>query len=334
MWIRKSLWLFTLASLCAAGASAADAKPALVFSHKIGQDWPYEQPNWMNFVAISADGKTVASNGRLPEGHSGPIGLWSFPEGKFIRAVDVFVSAISPDFSLIVADKGLLELSSGKPVARFAGGSPAAFSPDGKYLAFNPPKPEGKAHVPSIRVIRTADGALVSQFGTRYTRALAVQPGNQVVASGHWDNVTLWNLSTGERLALLAGFERYVYGVAFSQDGRYLAAGTDDGSLQIWDVAARRRLHALRIGYSDVSNPAFSPDGKLVAAGTYADGTLSLVDVASGAIVSQIQVSMFGCGSVAFSPDGQFLVTPSNGGLLNSGRNDLGGSIRVFQVAR
>jgi hypothetical protein len=68
-----------------------------------------------------------------------------------------------------------------------------------------------------------------------------------------------------------------------------------------------------------------------VAAGTYADGTLSLVEVASGQIRRQAQVSMFGCGSVAFSPDGQYLITPSNGGMIGR-RVERGGTIRVFQL--
>ena len=183
-------------------------------------------------------------------------------------------------------------------------------------------------------MIQTAGGSPVREFGTRYTAALAIHPDNRTLASGHWDNVTLWNMLSGERIALLAGFGRCISGIAFSRGGRWLAAGTDDGNLQIWDVAARRRTHALRVGWAFVSTPAFSPDGKLVAVGTYADGTVTLVDVASGAILSQIQVSMFGCVSVAFSPDGRYLVTPSNSGILQSGRFEKGGSIRVFEVTR
>jgi WD40 repeat protein len=126
----------------------------------------------------------------------------------------------------------------------------------------------------------------------------------------------------------------YIYGLAFNRDGSMLAAGSDDGELQIWEVATRKLLHSLKVGWGDVSNPAFSPDGKLVAAGTYADGKVSLVDVLSGKLLSQIQVSMFGCGSVAFSPDGRYLITPSNGGLLENGKHESGGTVRIFRIAK
>jgi WD40 repeat protein len=121
-------------------------------------------------------------------------------------------------------------------------------------------------------------------------------------------------------------------GIGFGNDGKTLAAGSDDGELQIWEVETRKLLYSIKIGWADVSTPVFSPDGRLVAAGTYADGTLSLVDVQSGKILSQVQVSMFGCGSVAFSPDGQYLVTPSNGGELRDGTYARGGTVRVFRV--
>jgi WD40 repeat protein len=290
----------------------------------------------MRFVAIRSDGAVAASDGGIAGGKSGGLGLWSFPGGDYLRAAAGSPRAISSDFRFLANENGLLDLSSAKPVLQLSTepGSlgAAAFSPNGEYLAFTDLR-SAKATTGRITVIKTAGGSLVSRFGKRYTFALAIHPDNKTLASGNWDNVTLWDIHSGERLALLRGFGRYVYGIGFSKDGQLLAAGTDDGNLQIWDVAKRRLLYALRIGYGDVSNPAFSPDGQLVAAGTYADGNVSLVNVSTGTVLSQIHVSMFGCGSVAFTPDGQYLVTPSNGGQIRSRQFDTGGTVRVFRAA-
>jgi WD40 repeat protein len=174
---------------------------------------------------------------------------------------------------------------------------------------------------------------------------VAFAPDNQTLASGHWNNVTLWDFRSGAKLALLftarhvypASYSRdgsYVCGIGFSHDGKVLAAGTDDGELQLWDVASRKLLRSLNIGWGNVSNPVFSPDGTVVAAGTYADGALSLIEVSSGKLLSHIQISEFGCGSVAFSPDGGYIATPSNGGELENGKHDRRGTIRVFRLVK
>ena len=313
---------------------AEDPKPALAFSRKIGVE---QGPGrWMNFVAMSPDGGAVASNGGIPGKSAGGLGLWTFPEGKFIRSIASRPLALSADWRFLAADGAIFDFQSGRPLAQLATKygrfGKAAFSPDGQYLAFAVYRGDQKGGAGRIVALKTADGSLVREFGMRYTSAMAVLPDNRTLASGHWDNVTLWDLPTGRRIALLAGFGRYVYGIGVSKDGRFLAAGTDDGQLQIWDVAARKCVHSLRIGYSDVSDPAFSPDGKLVAAGTYAEGAVTLVDVSSGAILSQTKISMFGCGSVAFSPDGKYLIAPSNGGQIGPRQFDTGGTMRVFVV--
>ncbi|HLK65331.1 MAG TPA: hypothetical protein VKU19_17955 [Bryobacteraceae bacterium] len=308
---------------------------SLTLTHKIGVDWEPGPYQWMNFVAISADGKTVASNGAL-SGNAAGTGFWTFPAGKFIRSIEGNPKAVSSDFRFLATEDRAIDLSSGQVVLRLPSGrrlwTQAAFSATGEYFASAAYFEDGKPDTPRITVVRTSDGAVVSRFGKRYTASIAAHPNGEILASGHWDNVTLWKLRTGERIGLLAGFGRYVNGIGFSRDGHLLAAGTDDGQLAIWDLTTRTRLHSLRIGWGDVSNPAFSPDGKRVAAGTYADGTVSVVDVSSGELVSQTKVSMFGCGSVAFSPDGKYLLVPSNGGRLGPKQFDKGGSIRVFSV--
>jgi WD40 repeat protein len=321
----------------------------LVFSQKIGTDWKPEVNEWMNFVAIISDGSIVAANGNVPGGKSPEVSLWAFPGGRYLRRVAGAPIAISADFRYLATDRSVLDLQTGKSVFQISRGQDtilgAAFSSAGDYVALVGGRGIGRGKHGQIAVLRTVGASVVSDFCTRYTGSLAFHPDGHTLASGHWNNVTLWDVRTGERLALLVGGRRpvdvngyqrdgrYMCGIGFSRDGKVLAAGSDDGELQVWEVGPRKLLHSLKIGWGDVSNPAFSPDGRLVAAGTYADGAASLVDVHSGKILSQVQVSMFGCGSVAFSPDGQYLVTPSNAGTLRNGRYEPGGTIRVFRVA-
>jgi WD40 repeat protein len=263
------------------------------------------------------------------------LSIWTFPDGKFVRTVGGKPVAISANWSLLAVEGSLIDLNSGATLLKtpnLVRGRPACFTPDSRHLVMALTSWVKHRGPKQIKVISTRDTSEVSSFCSRYTTALAVSPDNTTLASGHWDNVTLWNLGTGERTALLRGFDRYVYGLAFSADGRLLAAGTDTGFLQLWEVATHRHLWSLQVGWGYVSNPAFSPDGRVVAAGTYADGTLSLVDVSTGKAVSQIRVSMFGCGSVSFSPDGRYLIVPSNGGQIAPGRFDTGGTIRVYEL--
>jgi WD40 repeat protein len=160
---------------------------------------------------------------------------------------------------------------------------------------------------------------------------MTYSPDGELLAAGSWDLITLWKPLTGERVGVLRGFGRYVYSIAFSADGKHLAAGTDQGTLQLWDVTQRKRLWSITVGGGDVSTPAFNPDASLVAVGTYGTGTVWLIDVQSGKLVDHQVVSGVGCGSVAFSPDGRFLITPSTGGLIKW-PYDRGGTVRVFRV--
>jgi WD40 repeat protein len=99
-------------------------------------------------------------------------------------------------------------------------------------------------------------------------------------------------------------------GVAFSPDGRTLAAGYD-GGIGLWDVATGQRTAALAEG-SQVESVAFSPDGHTVA-GADADGYVALWNVATGQRIATLGGSV--TEGVAFSPDGRTLATGDGDGI-------------------
>ena len=56
--------------------------------------------------------------------------------------------------------------------------------------------------------------------------------------------------------------------MAFSPDGKTLAAGAADGTVRLWDMATRQPIGNPLNGHGGaVNSVAFSPDGKTLAAG-------------------------------------------------------------------
>jgi WD40 repeat protein len=98
------------------------------------------------------------------------------------------------------------------------------------------------------------------------------------------------------------------YGLAFSPDGKLLAAGSTDGYIDLWEVATGKKTATFERKKSGVLTLAFSHDGKTLAAGT-APGTIDLWDVASGKNTGTIEAHNKGAGAVAFSPDDKLLAS-------------------------
>ena len=89
--------------------------------------------------------------------------------------------------------------------------------------------------------------------------------------------------------------------LAFSPDGRTLAAVTRDGDVTIWDVASRALRHRSISAGGYRTGVAFSPDGRTLFANGIVGG-VDLWNVAAGAALGTIGAG--GTGDVALSADG------------------------------
>jgi WD40 repeat protein len=105
----------------------------------------------------------------------------------------------------------------------------------------------------------------------------------------------------------LSGYTAAVTSVAFSPDGKLLAAGIADGTVVLQDATTGRRLAVLRGHKAAVESVAFSPDGATLASGSL-DNSVILWDVASRRPLRTLSGHSW-VNAVAFSSDGKLLAS-------------------------
>jgi len=83
------------------------------------------------------------------------------------------------------------------------------------------------------------------------------------LASGSADGkVILWDVAGFARLQIIQAHNERLSALAFSPDGKLLATGSWDRSVQLWDVETGQPIGGPLSGHSDTVNGlAFSPDG-------------------------------------------------------------------------
>jgi len=141
--------------------------------------------------------------------------------------------------------------------------------------------------------------------------SIAWRPDGAALAAGGYREVRLIDASRNP-IATLSGHAEAVRAVAFSRDGRLLAAAgglpARKGEVKLWDVAGQTVTTTI-IGHSDcIYAVAFSPDGTTLASAGY-DKLIKVWDVATAKEIRTLRDHIDAIYALVFTPDGKRLVS-------------------------
>jgi WD40 repeat protein len=122
------------------------------------------------------------------------------------------------------------------------------------------------------------------------------------------------SLSPSGTFAVYAGTANSsIIAIAFSRDGRWLAAGWNPVSLiDVWDINSRRKTQTLQAAQGGIDALAFGPDGTLLASGAEGNSVRTW-NWSKEKLKSDFQGHKTYLENVAFDPSGRWLVSADNG---------------------
>ena len=187
----------------------------------------------------------------------------------------------------------VLDIHSGECIAQMNRGahefqsndiSQLEFSPDGKLLAATAGNPElysndDKILNPDTEGTQTyvwhpETGEAIVKFAGRN---FVFSPDSRLLAGAAFDEtlgdtnrvdrcVSIWDVTTGERISHFSAHTDWVDAVTFSPCGEFLVSSSRDKSLRVWDLAKDVQKKVYTNSETDWGLPFYSPEGRLLTA--------------------------------------------------------------------
>jgi WD40 repeat protein len=230
--------------------------------------------NFVSALAFSADGKQLLSAGASPRRATLPT-LWNTVTGQ-----------------------KLCELQGHTGLVRGV-----AFSPEGQLTTGGDSTVRIWHPVTGrlLRIIRSPKGVHIPAYSP---------DGRSLITSGR--ELKLWNAATGAEIRTFQDSELPTQGVAFSSDGKRVAASCFGGDIRVWEVDSGREVfHVKSVANVENARLAFQP-GRYRLAVTCQDNTVKIWDLERGGEPLGLEGHTDRVTCLAFSPDGQRLFSGSH----------------------
>ncbi|MCG9129426.1 PD40 domain-containing protein [Candidatus Poribacteria bacterium] len=285
-------------------------------------EWDIETGSFLGAAAIPLTPNSVFS----PDGSLIAIAkndnlyLWDFESKEMLfeltsHTYDISTLAFSPDGRTLVsgaqAELIFWDVKTGAQKLSIPGHATQLFglaiSPKNRTVAI------GGRHGIHLWDISSGEyNTRLNEHGEKHW-AIAFSPDGQTLASDIGWSFRLWNLKQGVPFATNKGYlgnEASGYGIAsiaYSPDGRYLASGSSDGTVQLWHLGRTHKgtLYGHKGGLWDI---AFSPDSRYLLSGSL-DCTVRLWDVNNQELITTFIGHDAEVQCVAYSPKGNIVAS-------------------------
>ncbi len=239
-----------------------------------------------------------------------------------------YLASVSADATLRMWDVRAGKLV--QTVRGFTGGLHfVRFTPDGRYLLAQLPGGGFDEWAIDSTERLSAEHPLFTPEGT--VKQMVLQPhGTLLAVLDPMGRLEVWDWSTGKQTQSFLQFGNDVSHLAWSPDGKLIAAASGDcyaqaGLIDLWKTRGRQLSRQLEA--NGICDLVFSPDGSSLAAFDRS-GTILLWDVAAGRETNKFSAGGYSYHNMilAFSPDGQEIAAAGNGLQLwdrNGSKSDL-----------
>ena len=171
--------------------------------------------------------------------------------------------------------------------------------------------PSEKNELNLTKALKSIHSSLKLKGHNLKIRHVSFSPNGIFLATASDDNTArVWDLLTGESVAVLEGHTAPVNSANFSPDSKYIVTASEDQSVKIWDVSRGELLETLDKHTKGVNYAVFGAEGKQVATASK-DGKVLVWDLASAKVVRSLLGHKGPVNSVAFSTKGNWIATAS-----------------------